>query len=144
MTQKDKWANRAEQRNEWACAAETTAAALLANRNSDWAFVSQPGHIPARAAENQRSQRAFELLEKAKAHREKATNLAALANRNVGDAERKRQEIRDASNLQPGDRAVSVHYGACEIVKSNAKTYRIRTASGFTTTQDKSFVKAAA
>jgi hypothetical protein len=33
-----------------------------------------------------------------------------------------------------------VHYGACTIVKVNAKSYRIRLASGFETTQDKAWV----
>lgn len=144
MGRREFLAARAACRNEWADAAEAKAAALLAERNTDWAFISQPGHIPARAAENARDARAFDLMDKAKAHRAKAANLAAMANRTKGDAERARQEARDASSLQAGDKAVSVHYGACEIVKANAKSYRIRTASGFVTTQDKSFVRPAA
>lgn len=135
------WANKANRRNEWADAAEKRAEAMLSSRNTDWAFISQPGHIPARAAEIAKSDRAYQLLAKAKAHRAKAENLQAMSERRKGDAEAERQAMRDANSLKAGDAARSVHYGACTIVKVNAKTYRIRMASGFETTTDKAWVK---
>ena len=140
-TQKDLWAAKSDRRAAWADAAEARAAALLANRNTDWAFISQPGHIPARAREIAQTDRAMELLAKARDHREKAANLSALATRTKGDAEAARQAERDAKTLQAGDAARSVHYGACTIVKVNAKSYRIRLASGFETTTDTAWVK---
>jgi D-serine deaminase-like pyridoxal phosphate-dependent protein len=141
-TQKQIWAAKSDRRMAWASAAEARAADLLASRNTDHAFMTQPGHIPARAAEIARSDRAFALMQKAADHRAKAVNLASLANRNKGDAETARQAVRDARSYEAGDAVVSVHYGAATVVKVNAKSVRIRTASGFVTTQDKSFVKA--
>lgn len=142
MTQKDRWAARADRRMAWAVAAEAKAAALTSTRNTDHAFMTQPGHIPARAAQIARDDRAFQLAEKAAAHRAKAENLAKLAQRNKGHAETARQAVRDARSYEAGDAVVSVHYGAATVVKVNAKSVRIRTASGFVTTQDKSFVRA--
>jgi hypothetical protein len=141
---KTTWANRADRRNAWADAAEAKARALLDNQNHDWAFITQPGHLPARAKQIADTDRAYELLAKADAHRAKAKNLTKMANSKKGDAERARQAVRDALTLKAGDKAVSIHYGACEIVKVNTKTYRIRTESGFTTTQDKSYIRPAA
>lgn len=135
-----KWSARADRREAWADTAEAKAARLLANRNTDWAFISQPGHLPARAREIAQTDRAMGLLAQAKAHREKAANLNALATRQRGDAETARQAERDTKTLQAGDAARSVHYGVCTIVKVNAKSYRIRLASGFETTTDKAWV----
>ena len=139
--QHTRWAARAERREAWADAAEAKAATLVANHSTDWAFVSQPGHIPARARQIAQTDRAMDLLNQAAAHRAKAANLAAIANRKKGDAEAARQAERDASTLKVGDAARSIHFGPCVIVKVNAKTCRIRLPSGFETTQDKAWVK---
>lgn len=141
--QKEIWSARADRRMAWAVAAEAKAAALNDSRCTDHAFLTQPGHIPARAAQLVRDDRAFTLSQKAADHRAKAANLAKMADRNKGDAEAARQAVRDARSYQAGDNVVSVHYGAATVVKVNAKSVRIRTASGFLTTQDKSFVRAA-
>jgi hypothetical protein len=139
--QHTRWANRAEKRQRQADKARATAEAMLADRNTDWAFISQPGHIPARARELARSDRAFALLQAADQAEIKATNLRAMAARRAGDAELQRQSDRDAAALKVGDAARSVHYGPCTVVKVNAKSYRIRLASGSETTQDKVYVK---
>ena len=76
--QHTRWAARAERREAWADAAEAKAATLVANHSTDWAFVSQPGHIPARARQIAQTDRAMDLLNQAAAHRAKATNLEEL------------------------------------------------------------------
>ena len=144
--QKQIWANRAD-RYEAAAARKSAEAARLYERKDyerDHAFLTQPGRIAARDQMNRRMERAHEMQMAANRAAEKAANLRAMATRNAGDAEAARQAVRDAFALQAGDKAVSVHYGPCEVVKVNAKSVRIRTASGFVTTQDKSFVKRAA
>ena len=138
--QKQAWANKANRRQAWADAAQAKAEAILATRNTDFAFISQPGHIPARAAEIARQEKAFELLNAAKAHREKASNLEAMASRNAGDAERAREEIRTATNWAVGDLANSIHYGVREVVRVNKKTLTLKCAMGNFTT-DKAWCK---
>lgn len=85
----------------------------------------------------------FELIEKAKRFREKAENLIAFADRNKGDAERKREEVRAErdSMIAEGTNIYDPCYGQGEMVKVNKKTYTIAFVSGFKTTRDKSFVK---
>lgn len=143
-TQKERWAARAEKRLAWAESAERQAAALERGReayNGDIAFWTQPGRIPERSRLHERDRRAAELRQKAKAHRDKAKELQRLATRNLGDAERAKQAIRDASSFQVGDRVISTFFGPVEVVKVNAKTYRIRLAHGGTITQDKIFFR---
>lgn len=84
-----------------------------------------------------------ELSNKAKRMREKSANLLAFANRNKGDAERKRQEEREAADkvLTVGSQAFSWIVGQCEIIKVNKKTYTVKMPSGSTFTQDKSYFK---
>lgn len=139
--QHERWAARAERRQLWADAAEARANAMEANQNRDWAFISQPGHLPARARQIAQTDRAMILRQKAETHRAKAVELERMALRKKGDAERERQALRDASALKAGDAATSAHFGACVVVKVNAKTYRIRMPSGFEITQDKSYVR---
>ncbi len=140
---KESWAARAERRTAWAESAEAEARRLVANQNTDPAFLTQPGRISGRAAQIARCDRAFALLAKAKSHRAKAGSLRAMAGRNAGDAEAAREAIRETRAYQPGESVVSVHYGPAVVVRVNAKTVRIRTASGFEITQDKAFVRPA-
>jgi hypothetical protein len=143
-TQKDQWAAKSERRAAWAQAAETKAAAIFsAQPNRDWAFMSQPGHIPARARDIAQTDRAVALLAKAAEHSAKAEQLARMASTTKGDAERARQIVRDGKTFEAGQAVVSVHYGAATVLKVNAKSVRIRLASGFETTQDKSYLRAA-
>lgn len=141
MSIKAKWAARASRYRSWADAAEAKANAVLSGRNRDWAFVSQPGRIPGRAADLEKSARAFALMAKAKAYRAKAGELERMASTCKGDAEGQRQAIRDGLDLAPGQAVVSVHYGRGEVVKVNAKSVRIKLASGMMMTQDKAYVR---
>lgn len=136
------WASRAERRQAQAHKARAEAEALLSNRTRDFAFISQPGHVPGRARELARADRAFDLLKAADAAEDKARNLRALANRQAGDAERERQARRDATDWQVGQQVQSILYGPATILKVNAKTLRLRLdRTGGTITEDKSRCK---
>lgn len=144
-TQKDRWADRAERRAAWADAAEAKAAALEANHCTDWAFISQPGHLPARARQIAQKERAMELRARAAAHREKAANLNALASRQKGDAESQRQTVRDAMDaVKAGDTVLTTLYGPRQVVRVNKKTFSVRDSFGGTMTVDKAHCKVAA
>lgn len=59
---------RAERLRGWAATREQRASAQLSSQpelRHDWAFITQPGHIPERARMNARDGRAFESLDKA-------------------------------------------------------------------------------
>lgn len=133
-TQKQIWADKAAKRRVWAASAQAKAETIFAARSTDFALISQPGHIPARAAETKRHERACELLNSAKAHSQKAANLEALATRQAGDAERAREAIRAACEWAVGDMAKSVHYGVLEVVRVNKKTLTLKGAFGNLTT----------
>ena len=136
--QKTRWAAKVDRCTSWADAAEAKADALEANHNRDWAFVSQPGHIPARARQIAQTDRAMDLRGKAKAHREKAASLARLASTNKGDAEAARQAVRDRSaSVQAGDVVRTILYGPREVVRVNKKTFSVRDSFGGTMTVDK-------
>jgi len=125
---KARWAARADRLIVWADAAEKKADALEANHNHDWAFVSQPGHLPARARQIAQTDRAMELRRKAADFRSKAATLRQMASRNAGDAEAARSTKRDAlSTVAPGDYVESV-YGFRRVLKVNAKTFRLEGA----------------
>lgn len=137
-----RWADRADRRQAQADKARAAAEALLANRNRDWAFVSQPGHIPARAREMARTDRAMGLLAAAKVAEDKAANLRAMSERRAGDAERERQAARDAVAWSVGQAVVSILYGPATVLKVNTKTLRLRLdRTGGTITEDKARCK---
>jgi len=136
------WADRADRRQAQADKARAAAEALLANRNRDWAFVSQPGHIPARARENARTDRAMGLLAAAKVAEDKAANLRAMSERRAGDAERERQAARDARDWTVGQTVIAILYGPATVLKVNTKTLRLRLdRTGGTITEDKARCK---
>ena len=137
--QKQKWADRAEQLDEWAVAAEQKAAAIYASRPAyarDPAFLTQParssrGVARARQILNRREEKAWELEAKAKAFRTKAAELRRMASTNAGDAERARIDRREhlTATLAVGDLVESI-YGVRRVVKINAKTLRLEGALG--------------
>lgn len=148
---------KAQKRREWADLAEKKAAALQAEydadpRSNDWAFWSEPiktdhysarSHQRARDVLNNKKQKIFDLLDKAKMHREKADNLERFANTNKGDAERKRESERKALDqvLTVGSMVYSALYRReGRIVKVNTKTYRIDFGD-WSATQDKTYVE---
>jgi len=135
---------KAEKYNTWASMREKKAEAQLNSYPSmrhDWAFITQPGHIPQRKRMIEADDKAYESLDKAKEMREKAESLSHV--RVKGDAERKHQAARDANDtrFKVGDVVKSWIVGECTIVKINKKTYTVRSGkSGNTFTQDKSFI----
>lgn len=146
---------KAEQYLDWAERAEKKAQDIEALLNStsemkDWNFWTQPIHNNAggrslqRRKEQLRSKmvKVVELQEKAKRHREKAENLQRFANTNKGDAERKRQTLRDEldSVLKIGDRVHDACFGGGELKKIFKKSYRIAFDRGCEITRDKSYV----
>ncbi len=143
--QKERWAARAEQRQAQAARARAEAERLLENRCRDHAFMTQPGHIPARARELARTAKAVDLLAAAERAEEKARNLKAMAGRNAGDAEREKQAAREAADWQVGQTVYSILYGRAEVLRVNAKTLRLKTErTGGTITEDKCRIRAIA
>jgi hypothetical protein len=107
----------------------------------DWAFITQPGHIPFRARMNAADQRAIESLDKAKEMRSKAAGLRCV--RVAGDAERKRQALREKLDtvINKGSRVIDAVFGPGTVKGVYAKSYRIAFDSGFTHSRDKSYVR---
>ena len=140
----EKAERRAGRYQEWADKREKRAEAALNSHpeyRHDWAFISQPGHIPARARMNAADDRAFESLDIAKGMREKASNILNV--RVAGDAERKRQATREALDnlIEVGSRVFDYSGGNGEVVGIFKKSYRVKFDRGFTWLVDKSFVR---
>jgi hypothetical protein len=125
------WANKAERCLSWAVSAEAKADALVANHNRDWAFISQPGHLPARAREMRQTDRAMELRQKAVRYRAKAAELRRMATTNAGDAEARKTAYRAAldSVIELG-MYVDCIYGVRRVEKVNTKSLRLAGALG--------------
>jgi len=135
---------RAERLEGWAAKREEKAEAQLNSYPSirhDWAFITQPGHIPLRARMNKTDHRAMESLQVANAMRQKAENIRQV--RVAGDAERKRQEAREEMDqkVKKGSRVFDVIAGEGTVVGVYKKSYRIAFDRGFTWARDKSYVR---
>ena len=77
-TYRERRARRAEQYREWAGKREERATAQLDSNpemRHDWAFITQPGHIPARERMNRADDRAHESLAKARDMRSRADGI---------------------------------------------------------------------
>ena len=86
MTRRERLENKAERLREWAAKREARATAQLNSHpeiRHDWAFVTQPGHIPFRARMNAADDRAHENLHKAGAMRGRAAGLADQLDRSI-------------------------------------------------------------
>lgn len=146
-SQKQRWAAKADRRNDWAASLDAKAAAITASQPeyaNDWAFVSQPGHLLARARMIAQTDRAMVLRARAADHRAKAVELARMATTNAGDAEARRQSERDQfAAVKPGDTVQTILYGAREVVRVNRKTFSVRDSFGGTMTVDKAHCKGA-
>lgn len=134
---------KADRYEEWAAKREKKATAQLNSYPSmrhDYAFNTQPGHIPARTRMRKADDRAFESLGVAKHMREKADSLRHV--RVAGDAERKREETRKALDtiLSKGSRVKDFCFGEGNIISVHKKSYRIKFDQGYTIARDKSYV----
>jgi len=140
----EKAERKAERYEEWAEKREGKAAVALNSYPSlrhDWAFNTQPGHIPARARMIAVDDRAYESLQVAKGMRNRAESLRHV--RVAGDAERKRQAWREKLDtmISKGSRVQDAVFGFGEVVGVYAKSYRIKfDHSGSTHSRDKSYV----
>lgn len=126
QTRADQKADRYE---EWAGKRERDATAKLNSYPSirhDWAFITQPGHIPFRSRMNQADDRAYESLKKADEMRGKAESLRHV--RVPGDAARVDETIRQKvlEWIKPGMTVEAGMYGQREVVKVNKKTATIK------------------
>ncbi len=134
---------KADRYEGWAEKREHKAEAALNSFPSmrhDWAFITQPGHIPARARMNAADERAFESLKVAEGMRSKAESLRHV--RVAGDAEARRQAVRDKLDLviHKGSRVRDIISGDGEVIGIYAKSYRIKYDNGFTHSTEKSFI----
>lgn len=141
----EKTERKAEKYEAWAAKREHKANRQL-NSNPevrhDWAFITQPGHIPFRAKMIQADDRAYESLNIANGFRNKAENLRHV--RVAGDAERKYQARREANDLliHKGSKISDIVFGEGTVISIHKKSYRIQwDKSGNTWARDKSFVK---
>ena len=137
----DRKANRLE---EWAEKREKKATSQLNSCPSirhDWAFITQPGHIPFIARMNKADDRAHESLNVAQGFRERADSLRHVQVK--GDAERRHQAVRDQNDqlIEKGSRVFDVVFGSGVVVGVFKNSYRIKwNRSGNTWARDKSFV----
>jgi hypothetical protein len=135
---------KAERLDGWAEKREKKAEADLNSYPSirhDWAFITQPGRSPFRERMNRADDRALESLDVAKGMRERAANIRKV--RVAGDAERRRQEEREAADklIKKGDRVYEVMGGEGTVIGVYAKSFRIKFDRGFTWSRDKSYVR---
>ena len=137
--------HKAEKYEAWAEKREHKAEAALNSFPSmrhDWAFITQPGHIPARARMIKADDRAYESLHVAKRMRAKAESLRHV--QVAGDAERRHQAIRDANDLLigKGSKVIDIVFGEGTVVSVHKKSYRIQwDRTGNTWARNKSYVK---
>lgn len=87
MTRRERLERKAEKRREWA-EGRTSKAHALRNATSDslrhdWAFITQPGHIPERARMIRRDDKAHEHHKMATHHEQKAAGIEAQLDRSI-------------------------------------------------------------
>jgi hypothetical protein len=141
---------KAEKYEEWAHKREVKANTTLNSHSEirhDWAFITQPGHIPLRAQIIKADDRAYESLNVANGFREKADSLRHV--RVAGDAERNRQTKREILDklISKGSKVYDSVFGEGVILSIHKKSYRIQFNSKcgpnqyYVCARDKSFVK---
>lgn len=141
---------KAQKYEEWAEKREIRANTQLNSHpemRHDWAFITQPGHIPQRARMIKADDRAFESLKIAEGMRNKAESLLNV--RVAGDAERNRQAKREYldSLISKGSKVYDNVFGEGMVLSIHKKSYRIQFNSKagegqfFTCARDKSFIK---
>ncbi len=141
---------KAEKYEEWDEKREHKANTQLNSHSEirhDWAFITQPGHIPFRAQMIKADDRAIESLQVAEGFHRKAESLRNV--RVAGDAERNRQAKREALDqlISKGTKVVDAVFGEGTVLSIHKKSYRIQFNSKagegqfFTCARDKSYVR---
>uniref|UniRef100_A0A6M3LVB4 Uncharacterized protein n=1 Tax=viral metagenome TaxID=1070528 RepID=A0A6M3LVB4_9ZZZZ len=141
---------KAERYEGWAEKREQKATAQLNSYPSirhDYAFNTQPGHIPFRAKMIASDDRAFDSLRTAKRMRDKAESLRNV--RIAGDAENRRQTIREKLDtlISKGSKVYDAVFGPGEVLGVYKKSYRVKFTSKvdavkpFICARDKSYVR---
>lgn len=108
----------------------------------DWAYITQPGHIPGRDKINRKQEKIYRLREEGKRQIEKAERISKYGARVKGDAERARELVREEQDktIGKGSRVRDFCFGDGEVVRVNTKTYSIKFDHGGTYARDKTFV----
>lgn len=124
---------KADRYDMWAAKRREKASAQLNSYpdiRHDWAFITQPGHIPFRARMNAADARACESLNKADEMQRKADNLRHV--RVKGDKEREYEARREAVRgwIEVGMTVDTVIWGRRVVAKINKKTISVEGASG--------------
>lgn len=138
---------KADRLETWAEKRRGAAEATLAHNRehywSDWAFVTQPGPMPARARAIAQDDRALGSLRVAERMERRAAGLRNV--RVAGDRERERQAQREANDERfgKGDRIFTALHGAGTIVSVHKKSYRVQWDRGYTCSCDKSWAESA-
>jgi hypothetical protein len=148
ISQKEKWAARAEKRRTQAAKAEANAKRLRdANRKvGDNAFWTQPGLGKQRDKARAGLDKSFKELERAKKLRSRADNLERMSKQNKGDAASRQQSRRDkfdSRKISKGQTVNSTLYGPVKVLRVNKKTVTISLNGGKPFTEDKSRFKEA-
>jgi hypothetical protein len=133
---------KAERYEDWAHKREVKASAQLNSYpeiRHDWAFITQPGHIPFRSRMNAADDRAHQSLATAELFRDKAESLRHV--RVKGDAARRDEAKRAQVDtwIEAGMMVDTCHFGILEVVKVNKKTVTVKGKSGGNFTHDKIF-----
>lgn len=124
-TRRERMEARARKRAEWAEKARAKADGLHARNlpfRGDWAFNTQPGHIPERARVIAREDRAHELTKKAKRHEGIAGELERQLDRSIFSD--------DADALESLAKRIAAHREDLERMKLVNKLFRKNDAAG--------------
>jgi hypothetical protein len=133
---------KAARLRSWAGSAEKKAESIDASIPHDMQFWTQPGMLRTKRKLRDRMDRGTRLEIHAQELREKADRIQNSV-RVAGDAERKRQAVREQRDQQisVGSQVEDLCFGVGQVVRINKKTYSIRFGSGSAYARDKSFVK---
>lgn len=130
---------KAARREDWAAARQKRADRLLAHRpgEDDWAFITQPGHIPARARMHERVDRGIQEQQAANRHAGIAASLRATPALVAGDTARRREEANERAKarvldwIKVGMVVLANPYPTpMPVLRLNAKTVTVRGAFG--------------
>ena len=118
MTYRERREAKAARLRGWAEARQEKVAASLASEDgirSDWAFITQPGHIPERARMNARDERRFESLRKADEMASRAKGIETQLERSIhsDDPDAREQLERKIADLERQRDAITTYNADC-------------------------------